>query len=731
MTESHYWDDSVYLQHAKMFLDGRDNYSEMHYRPPLMSFFLAFGFWLWDNPWMATIVSGFLGMLGILFMYMFSREYFDEEVGFWSAVLLGCSAFYIYFSHRVLTGVPALGLVCCSLWLYHVGLRKKEVYWLIGSGLVFSLAVLMRFTSAFVVLYFVIHWFISRHKFKDLVLVGASSFVGLLPYFIWQYNKFGDPVYVFRTARGIIQALPTAEWIYGLEWFTIFPAVMLLGLVLGVYNLKKKEWTLVVWGLLFYGYMHTIPHMEIRYLIPLGLVMFPLCAKGLLSLCKGSKGKTLFMGLIAFSLLIPALAVFDHPLVDTSVSDSMQASAYIAERASEDTTIYAVSRFPLLAYYSGVRTESLFTQDVGYFDRHFPRHMKFEGYYVHYAGDALPPTLEFLRSDEHFREAASFGEATVFEYKPQGFVSDDFSVEKRPGLMKVAFRMDSAGDVYREDGLGNIWKEEAFDELIATHVYYEAPVLLGVIPDSYSKLNAEKKEKMRLILLNDLFSLGQIGLEYVDFTSLSLEEQRLKIKSGKDMLSELGEVNVFIPPYNHGNDETVEAVKSEYGLYSSSPERDVSSGMLRLDIDMVMHNGAMKARSHSDIVNEYERYLKYHPWVVIGVQHFTFDDYVTYDNFLGYVNSTADIVSFEELSEWKKFVEGVSIEEKEGELWLTGEEGRELVINLKKDFSGVMKGNVYESVNRLVLKNTDISAHTLCLGECVVLEPNEEMVVKE
>jgi len=34
LTYSHFWDETVFLQHAKVILDGRANYQEFFHRPP-------------------------------------------------------------------------------------------------------------------------------------------------------------------------------------------------------------------------------------------------------------------------------------------------------------------------------------------------------------------------------------------------------------------------------------------------------------------------------------------------------------------------------------------------------------------------------------------------------------------------------------------------------------------------------------------------------------------------
>src|SRR5262245_31337594 len=58
LTLSHEWDETVYLQNAKVIGEGRENYSELDYRPPLLSVFYAAGFWIWYDVYVANLVQG-------------------------------------------------------------------------------------------------------------------------------------------------------------------------------------------------------------------------------------------------------------------------------------------------------------------------------------------------------------------------------------------------------------------------------------------------------------------------------------------------------------------------------------------------------------------------------------------------------------------------------------------------------------------------------------------------
>src|ERR1044071_10206495 len=74
LTYSHFWDETVFLQNAKVILDGRTNYEEFHHRPPFLSFLYALGFAIWDNVYVANLVQGLVTTLTVVFAFLYRSE---------------------------------------------------------------------------------------------------------------------------------------------------------------------------------------------------------------------------------------------------------------------------------------------------------------------------------------------------------------------------------------------------------------------------------------------------------------------------------------------------------------------------------------------------------------------------------------------------------------------------------------------------------------------------------
>src|SRR5664279_661450 len=64
ISKTHFWDEIVYLQNAQVICCGKINYSELEFRPPLISLIYAGVFLLWHHVYAACIVTALLNALG-------------------------------------------------------------------------------------------------------------------------------------------------------------------------------------------------------------------------------------------------------------------------------------------------------------------------------------------------------------------------------------------------------------------------------------------------------------------------------------------------------------------------------------------------------------------------------------------------------------------------------------------------------------------------------------------
>lgn len=74
VTRLHYWDENVYLLNAEYFYSGHAGFTEIDYRPPLLSVLFAAAFHAWHSDYAAEVLAALLNAMGPLFMFLAGRR---------------------------------------------------------------------------------------------------------------------------------------------------------------------------------------------------------------------------------------------------------------------------------------------------------------------------------------------------------------------------------------------------------------------------------------------------------------------------------------------------------------------------------------------------------------------------------------------------------------------------------------------------------------------------------
>ncbi len=223
LTYSHFWDETVFLQDAKVIVDGRTNYDEFFERPPLLSIVYAVGFALWDNIYVANVMQGLWTTTAVLFAFVYVRKTFGLLSGLCAAFLLAFGPYFVETSHELLTDMPAVALMLAAMWLFD----KSGPPFALLAGVAYALSIETRFTSLFLMLYFLLEVALSPKKFGQLVLLGVAAAASLAPYLIWLKWRYDSFFYPFILARRIVQ-----------EWTAPVPASFYFEGVRGIFPLS-------------------------------------------------------------------------------------------------------------------------------------------------------------------------------------------------------------------------------------------------------------------------------------------------------------------------------------------------------------------------------------------------------------------------------------------------------------------------------------------------------------
>src|SRR5262245_5857999 len=232
LTYSHFWDETVFLQNAKVIVDGRTNYEEFHHRPPFLSLLYAAGFAIWDHVYVANLIQGAVSSLSVVFAFLYAGRAFGPAAAVFAGFLFAFAPYFVEASHELLTDVPALALMLAAMWLFD----KPGARYAFLAGAVYALAIQTRYTSLFLVVYFALDAVFPPRKIRSLAFLLAGAAVAIAPYLVWVRWHYGTFFYPLVQARRIVTEW-TAPVPAGFYWDAlpqIFPYSMWLFFAVGI-----------------------------------------------------------------------------------------------------------------------------------------------------------------------------------------------------------------------------------------------------------------------------------------------------------------------------------------------------------------------------------------------------------------------------------------------------------------------------------------------------------------
>ena len=160
------------------------------------------------------LLSAIVSTVSIVFMYLLGKKYLGAVGGLLSAFLFAFLPFNIYFSRVILPDPMCVTLSLAFLWFYTEWLNKKSIQYLVLSGVLFSLALLVKPYAIFFAI--PATWLTfkeygkSMWNKKELYIFGALSF---LPLILWRFH-------IARYPEGI----PFYKWMFNMEGIRFKPA---------------------------------------------------------------------------------------------------------------------------------------------------------------------------------------------------------------------------------------------------------------------------------------------------------------------------------------------------------------------------------------------------------------------------------------------------------------------------------------------------------------------------
>lgn len=394
----HYWDEMAYLQNAQVICCGKLNYSELDFRPPLLSVIFAGVFLLWHHIYAACITAAFLNAVGPVFLFFAGRRAVGSLPAAIAALLLAFSPFFVGIfpdnfvsddtGNSLLTDSPACTLLILSFWLLLRALDRPTALRFVCAGVSLSLCILMRFGSIPSVGMLLLLPLLSPVRWKGVAACLSGMAAGLAPYLLWSRLTYGAFLSTLRAGWRNVEG-PTEPFLfYFHNAATIFTPVAIAGLLIClVYQLYvflhrspitsagpaspaltfPRHWIgawLWLWlalGVLFFSSM---PHKEPRYIMPLAAPVLLLAGLGL-SLYQAIRNKLLSIAAaccVAAMLVgtfLPVTSRLREPFLNPVSPQEELAAHYLQSSLSPGTTLYMSFNYPVWAYYTNFRIHEL------------------------------------------------------------------------------------------------------------------------------------------------------------------------------------------------------------------------------------------------------------------------------------------------------------------------------------------------------------------------------------
>ena len=376
-----WWDESEYMLHAKHLAFGTpDTGWAAAIRPPLFSLIASLFFRIGLGIVSIKLLGALLSFAGVFLVYSVGKELLGKKEGLIAAVIYSVFYLDIFYMSRLLVDVPSLVFSMSALYFM---LKREENKWfayLIFPTLV--VGVLLKFTVIvmlpLILLYLLITKKLDFLKEKNLWVSSLLGIIAYVPYGIWSWMKFGNPIGALIGASvGAERTL--GRWDVFMQYLTYFPTyiywilfsvfilgtlVILFRLVLSFDFIKERKslqtdvflisWLIFVF--IIFGFF--INHFEDRYIFLVFPAVFYVISEGFISvygfISKYQKSLAVFA--IVILLLIGLYPMFNYTnnIIKTKLTsyDGLpKAGLWIKDHSSSNDSIIS-SAVPELTYYS-------------------------------------------------------------------------------------------------------------------------------------------------------------------------------------------------------------------------------------------------------------------------------------------------------------------------------------------------------------------------------------------
>ncbi len=329
-----WWDEGEYLLKAKDWGYGAPMEHYWSGRPIALTVLWALLFKLGANEVVLRFFTELLPSIGtVIVIYLLGKELYNQKVGVVAAAMMSVFWLHLFFTARLLMDLPGLFFAMMSILFFWKGFVKKQGNKYIYLTALFTvLTALTKYNDGMIVFAFIIILvLLERLNFlKNKAMWKAAGLVTviiLIPYMIFNYKSFGDPLpglttYVLSPVTSAIYQFDTPAYYifhYFIEFlFTFWFIIFLVGLLtlwrffISIDQLVKRKETrhvndllmilLIILPLIFFVFIYKVAvHQYLFLMMP---AVFLLMAKATIEMSDFISKYNKYVGIVVIVAIV-------------------------------------------------------------------------------------------------------------------------------------------------------------------------------------------------------------------------------------------------------------------------------------------------------------------------------------------------------------------------------------------------------------------------------------------
>ena len=227
-----WWDSAAYIGVGKyIFSFGREGVFEPMRAPLLpliLGLFWKLGFLGFNVVYAGKIFIFFTAVFSLVFLYLISKELFNEKVASLSCIILFLNSLFFIFVFRIYTEILSIFLILASIFFMLKFSRSEKKFALFLSALFSVFAFLTKYPNLLIfgiLNLFLIYRAFKTKKIKYFILFNLFLFILILPFLMSNYFLFKDPLHLMKISQNYYKA--NLGKMYSLKAFPLGPRFIL------------------------------------------------------------------------------------------------------------------------------------------------------------------------------------------------------------------------------------------------------------------------------------------------------------------------------------------------------------------------------------------------------------------------------------------------------------------------------------------------------------------------